>query len=1471
MCAKLRYVWVNIHKSIPEASFLIDTGAAVSLLSKTWYDKIPPDQRPLLRPAPCPLKAGNNTNFKQYGCITMRFQIQGLTMRHKFWVVDTINNGLLGLDFLEKEKAIIDNGKRFLVIRNTEVRVHDQQGQPFHNKVTVAKTVYLAPGQETMFWGRVHNVTVSQNDYAMIEPAQLAFQKSGALIAKTAVSTKEGLVPMRAYNPCDEVKTLYHGTTVGILTDITEAIPLELGSNSQLKRQTEVNKSTIEPQVQNTFLSQESSSPEAQIPEHVQELYLRDRVSLTYAQDTRFQRFLTEYSEQFAKNSNDIGVTQIIKHDIPTGDAPPVRQRVRRLPQEQIPILQKQIDSLHEKGIIRPSQSEWASNVLLVRKKDGTWRLCIDYRELNNKTKAVDPYMLPRIDDTLDALSHAKYFATLDLIAGYHQIELTDEAKPKTAFVTPRITPSHWEYNFMPFGVQGGPSTFQRLMDKLLHGLEYKIALAYLDDIIVYAPSIDELLDRCNVVFARLREAGLKVKPSKCFFFQTETKYLGHVVSGNGVSCDPEKIKAVKSWPVPRNIRDVRSFIGTVAYYKRFIRNFAQICRPLHALTCKNAKFQWTIECEAAFQELKRRLTSAPVMAYPQAEGRYILDTDASSFAIGAVLSQEQFDEVSGKYEEKVIAYASRVLQPREQRYCTRRRELLAIVFFVKKFRPYLYGRDVLIRTDHASLKYIKSMKDPNDQFARWIISLEETKYTIETRHGKSHANADGLSRAPRCEGKHCICAGVADIENTSDSEDTFRDHGSTIFDPIDDFSSDEEDDMYKGKDIRIIDPSETMATEKEKPIPQVNNIEHAPPVVNVVKFAKLWTVAEMQTAQMQDPDICPVLSAKTSCPDCRPHWREISIESQAAKVYWSEWDSMYVRNGCLYRKWESNNGQIERFQLVLPYIYRDVVLEELHNAKTSGHMGRRRTMSKIQERFFWYKMREDVIRWIKTCERCQRRKRPGKTARAPLVNYTMGAPMERIGMDICGPFIQTSRGNRVILVISDYFSKWTQAVPLPNHEASTVAEALVTHWISLWGCPYSIHTDKGTDFESKLMHELCNVLGIEKTRTTSYHPASDGQVERDNATIQQLVNAIGDNYEEWDLYLPLAMMAYRATRHDTTGESPNMMLTGRQMTLPLDVMIKDEDVREPENSSKYVRRLLHDLRACHQRVRDTTGKAALTQKRYYDRHTFLNQYERGDLVLLKTGKRTPRVGKWEDRWIGPYVIVNKLASPVLYRIQKDEFAKPMVVHHDRMKPFYARTGEEIDISWLDSESDANMTDEEEIDEMVSTNNDNIGVMDTGESFDLLEQMYGVRKTVKVTCPEPEPEIKSCSETKNKSGTRSEIQTSSESENITDMQSSDRNCADISKDVDDLRDMNAKIEYDPILSDEYFDADSDYEKESKLCDECDSFDPSSGACSGRQSCELVLEPPGSHSSRPVRNRKAPQRYGNPIVNESVHF
>ena len=377
---------------------------------------------------------------------------------------------------------------------------------------------------------------------------------------------------------------------------------------------------------------------------------------------------------------------------------------------------------------------------MLVRKKNGSLRFCVDYRKLNNITQK-DAYPLPRIDDTLDTLAGARWFTTLDLISGYWQVQLDPKDREKTAFCTPD---GLFEFNVMPFGLCNAPATFQCLMDTALAGLPWSTCLVYLDDIIILGKDFTSHLNNIQLVFECLRQAGLKLQPAKCTLCGESVSFLGHIVSSSGITADPSKTSKVSTWPVPTCRREVQQFLGLANYYRRFIKDFASIAKPLHHLTEKNVKFEWTPSCQEAFELLKSKLTSPPVLAHPDFQLPFILDTDASATGIGAVLSQCHSD---GK--EEVIAYASRTLSKPERRYCTTRRELLAVVTFVKHFRAYLLGRHFSLRTDHGSLTWLQNFKEPEGQLARWITRLQEYNFSIMHRQGKSHGNADTMSRRP--------------------------------------------------------------------------------------------------------------------------------------------------------------------------------------------------------------------------------------------------------------------------------------------------------------------------------------------------------------------------------------------------------------------------------------------------------------------------------------------------------------------------------------------------------------------------------------------------------------------------------------------------------------------------------------------------------------------------------------------------
>ena len=394
---------------------------------------------------------------------------------------------------------------------------------------------------------------------------------------------------------------------------------------------------------------------------------------------------------------------------------------------------------MERQGVIERSTSAWSSPVVLVTKKDGTTRFCVDYRKLNDITQK-DSYPLPRIDDTIDALSGAQWFSTLDLKSGYWQVPLEEDAKEKTAFSTGT---GLWQFTVMPFGLCNAPATFERLMEQVLSGLPTSIALLYLDDILVPGRTFNQQIENLRTVFQRLKSARLKLNPKKCILFRKEVKYLGHVVSAHGVVPDPGKIKAIVTWPRPACVRDVRSFLGLASYYRRFIAGYSEVAAPLHLYTQKGVPFVWSEAAEAAFTRLKEILSNAPVLAYPDPAATFILGTDASNEGIGAVLSQG----IDG--EERPVAFFSRTLTRPQRNFCVTRRELLAVVKSIKQFHTYLYGQQFVVRTDHSALQWLLNFRHPEGQVARWLEVLQSYSFTIQHRPGPNHSNADALSRRP--------------------------------------------------------------------------------------------------------------------------------------------------------------------------------------------------------------------------------------------------------------------------------------------------------------------------------------------------------------------------------------------------------------------------------------------------------------------------------------------------------------------------------------------------------------------------------------------------------------------------------------------------------------------------------------------------------------------------------------------------
>ena len=860
-----------------------------------------------------------------------------------------------------------------------------------------------------------------------------------------------------------------------------------------------------------------------------------------------------------------------------------------RLSQAQLKELESQIRTLLAKGWIQPSSSPFGAPVVFAPKPDGTWRMCVDYRALN-KITVKNRWPLPRIDDMLDKLSTAKCFSSLDLTHGYHQIRLSPEDIPKTAF---RTHLGLYEYTVIPMGLTNAPATFQRVMNETFADeIAAGFVVVYLDDILVFSDSPEEHLKHLRDVLQKLQDTHFYAKRKKCRFFQAELKYLGFIVGNGQLRPDPSKIQSVVDWPVPTTKDEVRSFLGLTNYFRRFVQGYSGLARPLTDLL-KDANprvLKWTEECNSAFEHLRWCLTHAPVLQLPRFDKPFEVVVDASQFALGAVLLQDGHP----------VCFESRKLIPAECNYITGEQELLAVVHALKKFRVYLLGTQFTVVTDHRPNITINSQVDISSwsgRKARWAEFLQQYTFDIVHRPGRCNV-ADPLSRRPDL--RAILCALTRRAARSS----------ATI--PV--VPQDADPAMSTPEPVQSLPRAADSVVE---PLP-IQDVAHAVPALD----GGSEFVRDLAAGYIADPLFLDSIAGK-GC-------------TQDAKGFWYKGDMLVIPNGPIKSR----------------------LLHLLHDSPYAGHVSERRTLFNVaRAKLWWPRLYTEVTQYVNTCQACQRskalnRKNSGLLVPLPIPDSLWSV----VSMDFITDLPLTTNGFDSIMVVVDKFSKMCRLIPtVKTVTADDCAFLFFDNIVKHEGFPAGIVSDRDTKFTSKFWTRLFSLHGVQLHMSSANHPQTDGQTERANRTLEDMLrNNVDPTLTDWDFWLPCAEMAINNSFVEAIGTTPFYLNKGRHPRMPLDLALRQLPHLAPVTSvvpaaatfAQNVQDRIQRSRALLQAARDRMRTVA-------DRHRTAVSFSVGQEVLLNTKHLTfkgPDCRKLLPRWIGPFR-VEQLCGPAACKL----------------------------------------------------------------------------------------------------------------------------------------------------------------------------------------------------------------------------
>ena len=1117
---------VKIRLNGVEVKGLWDTGAMISLMNKVFllenFPGVKIESIGEFTGENFSLTAANQSEVRVEGVVVLDFGVgeSGSLFRVPVLVTeDKMSAPIIGYNIIEhlvtNFKEQLDLPKSLLNMiasvsseEKAETVVNliqkGEEESEFCSEAKLEREQVVNPGCYEKVKCRVKDLQNRTNKLVVFSPFEedCVVSELVAFESTSLLKSRKKFVDVVVYNPTKQDIVLKKGTSLGQVSNVSSAFTLPI----KLKT-VEVNQIGVE-------VEDDDDKPME-----------FDLAHLEGEQKAIVEELLAKKEKVFSKQKNDIGHVKDFKLDINLTDQIPVAEAYRKIPRNLYAEVKNYISDLLANGWIRQSYSPYASPMVCVRKKDGGLRLCIDFRRLNQKT-IPDMQPIPRVQDILDGLHGQSWFSTLDMSQAYHQGEMAEDSRKFTAFSTPW---SLYEWVRIPYGIMNAPAGFQRFINACLANLNDEICFAYLDDILIFSKTFEEHVTNTLKVLDCLEKKGVKLNPTKCCFFKREIRYLGRLISENGYRPDPADVQALDRCKVaPVTVGQLRSLLGFLGYYRTYIPNFSIKLKPVYDLLQKTegksenntkkqldsrAKIVWTSNHQKIVETTVDYLKSPNVIAYPDFSKPFTVHTDASNEGLGAVLYQDQ----EGKL--RIVSLASRTLSLAERNYFMHsgKLEFLALKWAItEKFSDYLMnGPNFEVVTDNNPLTYILTSAKLNATGLRWVAELANYRFSIRYRAGRKHIDADYLSR-------HTI----DDFQKLKRSAD---------------------------KTVGVEDTDMLMmnAYRREKLIEHVavESVEVQEETVGVI------SKEELMMAQQEDEIIGSVYDTIKTGRKIKPAERKGMKKD--VKILLKQWRKLRIVNGVLMRETANFN------QIVLPEKFRRMVYSELH--EKLAHLGSERVLELARKRFYWPRMKNSIEFFIRNQCRCIISKKKNRNEQAPLVPIESTYPFELVQIDLCKLDV-CKGGYKYALVCTDNFTKFAQIYATKNKYGTSAADKIYNDLILKYGLPKRFHHDQGGEFENKLFKRLHQLTGCESSRTTPYHPEGNGQTERMNRTVLNMLKTLEKKEKtDWASHLSKLAFSYNVTVNKTTGFSPYALMFGRSPRLPIDsVFDVDEPVKQP-------------------------------------------------------------------------------------------------------------------------------------------------------------------------------------------------------------------------------------------------------------------------------------------------------------------